>query len=71
MERLDQSFLHPLLKYRTQDKHIQGGGLVQGVEAVGSYAENQKIAAIRKVYQRAVHTPMLGVEVLWKAGTQP
>jgi cleavage stimulation factor subunit 3 len=50
---------------------IQGGGLVQGVEAVGSYAENQKIAAIRKVYQRAVHTPMLGVEVLWKAGTQP
>jgi cleavage stimulation factor subunit 3 len=38
------------------------------VEAVGSYAENQKIAAIRKVYQRAVITPMLNIESMWKAG---
>jgi hypothetical protein len=69
MERLDQSFLHPLVKYPRQTYTRRWA--LQGVEAVGSYAENQKIAAIRKVYQRAVHTPMLGVEVLWKAGTQP
>jgi len=52
---------------------IQSNGLwtdyinfLKGVEAVGNYAENQKIAAIRKVYQRAVHTPMMNIELLWK-----
>ena len=39
--------------------------LLQGVEAQGSYAENQKISAIRNVYQRAVKTPMIGIEQLW------
>ena len=48
--------------------HMYDVDLLQGVEAVGSYAENQKIAAIRKVYQRAVLTPMLNIEVIWKAG---
>ncbi len=38
----------------------------QGVEAVGGYAENQKIMAIRKVYQRAVVKPMLNIENMWK-----
>ena len=35
-------------------------------EAVGSYAENQKIAAVRKVYQKGIMTPMTNVELLWK-----
>ena len=39
---------------------------IQGVEAVGGYAENQKIMAIRKVYQRAVVTPILNIETIWK-----
>lgn len=39
---------------------------LKGVEAVGSYAENQKIAAIRKVYHRAVITPILNIELVWK-----
>lgn len=39
---------------------------LKGVEAVGSYAENQKISAIRKVYQRAVITPMINIETVWK-----
>jgi len=39
---------------------------LKSVEAVGSYAENQKISAIRKVYQKAVMTPMISVETLWK-----
>ncbi|CAH0699571.1 unnamed protein product [Spodoptera exigua] len=39
---------------------------LRGVEAVGSYAENQKISAVRKVYQRAVITPIIGIETLWK-----
>ncbi|XP_065209066.1 protein suppressor of forked isoform X2 [Planococcus citri] len=39
---------------------------LKSVEAIGSYAENQKITAIRKVYQRAVITPMLNIETLWK-----
>ena len=36
------------------------------MEAVGGYAENQKIMAIRKVYQRAVVKPMLNIENMWK-----
>ncbi|CAG9576921.1 unnamed protein product [Danaus chrysippus] len=39
---------------------------LKAVEAVGSYAENQKISAVRKVYQRAVITPIIGIETLWK-----
>nr|CAG4649981.1 EOG090X026K [Sida crystallina] len=39
---------------------------LRNVEAVGSYAENQRIAAVRKVYQRGVVTPMLNIEQLWK-----
>lgn len=35
-------------------------------DAVGSYAENQRITAVRKVYQRGTVTPMHGVEQLWK-----
>lgn len=36
------------------------------MDAVGSYAENQKITAVRKVYQKAVLTPIIGIETLWK-----
>ncbi|KAG7295482.1 hypothetical protein JYU34_021678 [Plutella xylostella] len=39
---------------------------LKSVDAVGSYAENQKISAVRKVYQRAVITPIVGIETLWK-----
>ena len=35
-------------------------------EANSSYEENQKIAAVRKVYQKAIMTPMISVESLWK-----
>ena len=38
---------------------------LKGVDAVGSYAENQKISAIRKIYHRGVKIPMLNVEILW------
>lgn len=35
-------------------------------EASGSFAENQKITAIRKVYQKGVMNPMINVDQLWK-----
>lgn len=35
-------------------------------EAHGSYAENQKITATRKVYQKGVQNPMEKIEILWK-----
>lgn len=35
-------------------------------EALGSFAESQKIAAVRKVYQKAIMNPMISVELLWK-----
>lgn len=38
---------------------------LKGVEAVGSYAENQKISAIRKIYQRGIVNPMINIEQLW------
>jgi len=39
---------------------------LKNVEAAGSYAENQKISAIRKIYHRGIVIPMLNVESLWK-----
>jgi len=39
---------------------------LKSVEASGSFAENQKITAIRKVYQKGVMNPMLNIEQLWK-----
>lgn len=39
---------------------------LRNVEAVGNYAENQRITAVRKIYQRGVVTPMLNIEQLWK-----
>ena len=38
---------------------------LKSVDAVGSYAENQKITAIRKVYQRGIVNPMVNIENLW------
>ncbi|XP_076344478.1 cleavage stimulation factor subunit su(f) isoform X2 [Tachypleus tridentatus] len=39
---------------------------LKSVEAVGSYAENQRITAVRKVYQRGIVNPMINIEQLWK-----
>ncbi|PVD28191.1 hypothetical protein C0Q70_10777 [Pomacea canaliculata] len=39
---------------------------LKSVEAVGTYAENQRITAVRKVYQRGVVNPMIHIEILWK-----
>jgi cleavage stimulation factor subunit 3 len=40
---------------------------VKNFDAAGSsYAENQKISAIRRIYHRGVIIPMLNVENLWK-----
>lgn len=39
---------------------------LKSVEASGTFAENQKITAIRKVYQKGVMNPMSNVEQLWK-----
>ncbi|KRY13566.1 Cleavage stimulation factor subunit 3 [Trichinella patagoniensis] len=38
---------------------------LKSVQAVGGYAENQRISAIRKVYHRGVSTPLTNVELLW------
>ncbi|XP_028414196.1 cleavage stimulation factor subunit 3-like isoform X2 [Dendronephthya gigantea] len=38
-------------------------------EVSGSYAENQKIMTLRKVYQRAVFTPINNLEALWREYT--
>ncbi|ESO84817.1 hypothetical protein LOTGIDRAFT_236052 [Lottia gigantea] len=39
---------------------------LKSVDAVGSYAQNQRITAVRKVYQRGVVNPMVNIEILWK-----
>ena len=40
---------------------------IKNVQVAGSYAENQKISAIRKIYHRGIVIPMLNVETLWYA----
>ncbi|VDN53119.1 unnamed protein product [Dracunculus medinensis] len=38
---------------------------LKSAPTVGQYAENQRVTAVRKVYQRGVITPMVNVEQLW------
>ena len=40
---------------------------LKNVDVQGSYAENQKIFQIRKIYHRGIVIPMLNVETLWYA----
>ena len=37
---------------------------------MGSFAENQKLQLLRSTYQKAVATPLLGVENVWKEYNQ-
>ena len=39
---------------------------LRNFEVQGTFAENQRISQVRKVYQRGVVTPMSNVEGLWK-----
>ncbi|KAL5108037.1 Cleavage stimulation factor subunit 3 [Taenia crassiceps] len=39
---------------------------LRSTQVQGSYAESQKITATRRVYQRAIITPMLGIETVWR-----
>uniref|UniRef100_T1J5R7 Cleavage stimulation factor subunit 3 n=1 Tax=Strigamia maritima TaxID=126957 RepID=T1J5R7_STRMM len=52
-----------IMSYQIWSDYI---GFLKGVEAVGSYAENQRITAVRKVYQRGCVNPMINIEQLWK-----
>ncbi|XP_041351773.1 cleavage stimulation factor subunit 3-like [Gigantopelta aegis] len=52
-----------IMSYQLWNEYIT---FLKSVEAVGSYAENQRITAVRKVYQRGVVNPMINIEILWK-----
>ncbi|XP_037581394.1 cleavage stimulation factor subunit 3-like isoform X1 [Dermacentor silvarum] len=52
-----------ILSYPVWSDYIN---FLKSVEAVGSYAENQRITAVRKVYQRGIINPMMNIEQLWK-----
>lgn len=39
---------------------------LRNIEVQGSFAENQRISHVRKVFQRGVVTPMSNIENLWK-----
>lgn len=49
--------------YSIYNDYVQ---FLKGVDAQGSYAENQKISAVRRVYQRGIVIPMLNIETFWK-----
>ncbi|XP_064627330.1 cleavage stimulation factor subunit 3-like [Lineus longissimus] len=52
-----------IMSYQIWSDYI---AFLKSVEAVGSYAENQRITAVRKVYQRGIVNPMMNLETLWK-----
>ena len=58
--RLD--FFRSILRSFVPNEFIH---FLKNVEVLGSYAENQKISAIRKIYHRGIIIPMLNVENLW------
>ncbi|MFH4974280.1 hypothetical protein AB6A40_000989 [Gnathostoma spinigerum] len=38
---------------------------LKSAPTIGQYAENQRISAVRKIYQRGIVTPMVNIEHLW------
>ncbi|KAK6169592.1 hypothetical protein SNE40_020613 [Patella caerulea] len=52
-----------IMSYQLWTEYIN---FLKSVDAVGSYAQNQRITAVRKVYQRGVVNPMINIEILWK-----
>ncbi|KAH9415072.1 Cleavage stimulation factor subunit 3 [Dermatophagoides pteronyssinus] len=69
-EKMGQAFDFALEKmgidinsYSIYNDYVQ---FLKGVDAQGSYAENQKISAVRRVYQRGIVIPMLNIETFWK-----
>ncbi|KAH9493981.1 Cleavage stimulation factor subunit 3 [Dermatophagoides farinae] len=69
-EKMGQAFDFALEKmgidihsYSIYNDYVQ---FLKGVDAQGSYAENQKISAVRRVYQRGIIIPMLNIETFWK-----
>ena len=49
--------------YSIYNDYVQ---FLKGVDAQGNYAENQKISAVRRVYQRGILIPMANIESFWK-----
>lgn len=49
--------------YSIYNDYVQ---FLKSVDAQGSYAENQKISAVRRVYQRGIIIPMSNIETFWK-----
>ncbi|KAI6196948.1 Suf domain-containing protein [Aphelenchoides besseyi] len=68
-EKMAQAYSFALdkvgLDMNAQSIYVDYVSFLKSVPAVGQYAENQRISAIRKVYQRGVLVPMLQVESLW------
>lgn len=69
-EKMGQAFDFALEKmgidinsYSIYNDYVQ---FLKGVDAQGNYAENQKISAVRRVYQRGIVIPMLNIETFWK-----
>lgn len=52
-----------LSSYSIYNDYVQ---FLKGVDAQGNYAENQKISAVRRVYQRGILIPMANIESFWK-----
>ncbi|KAF7493188.1 Cleavage stimulation factor subunit 3 [Sarcoptes scabiei] len=69
-EKMGQAFDFALEKmgidinsYSIYNDYVQ---FLKSVDAKGSYAENQKISAVRRVYQRGIIIPMSNIENFWK-----
>ncbi len=69
-EKMGQAFDFALDKmgidissYSIYNDYVQ---FLKGVDAQGNYAENQKISAVRRVYQRGILIPMANIESFWK-----
>lgn len=54
------------LDYNSYSIWFEYVNFLKSVSAVGSYAENQKITATRKIYQRGIVNPMINIESFWK-----
>ncbi|XP_065317530.1 cleavage stimulation factor subunit 3-like isoform X4 [Gordionus sp. m RMFG-2023] len=69
-EKLAQAYEFALekigLDYRSYPIWSGQIDFLKTIDAVGSYAENQRIAAIRKIYHKVCVTPLFNMEQFWR-----
>ncbi|OAF69764.1 mRNA 3'-end-processing protein RNA14 [Intoshia linei] len=65
-ENYDFVLGHMGLDFNVQSVYVDYIKFLRNIQAVGNYAENQQIVAVRRIYRKACVVPMYGIDSIWR-----